>query len=339
METQKNTYNKPIFIVGCQRSGTTLLRLILNAHSCIAIPEEARFLAPLLKYKNIDKNYKGAELLTLRNYLKNNKQFALWNFDSFGFFAKLDSLESISLRDLIDLMFSSYCAYENKTIWGDKSLFFGSVPILHRLFPDARFIHIIRDGRDVFDSWRKIDKTKSNPAVISLDWAYKEKSINTAFDKLPDDKKLSVKYEDLINSPGQMIKKLCNFLEIPFEHNMLEFYKSSKKYIGGHHSGLIFNKINSDNSMKWKKALTESEIRIFTCLSRGLLRKYGYETKDINPGLKDYFKMAALLFFGIPYRVSQVVLVRFRYDKAMTSGSDVRGLKVGDMPAENRTHT
>lgn len=329
----------PLFIVGVQRSGSTLLRLILNAHSKIAIPEEARFLTPLLKYKKINKIYKGAELLTLKNYLKNNSQFALWNFDSSGFFAKLNLLESISLRYLIDLMFSSYCNCENKTVWGDKSLFFGSVHILHQLFPDARFIHIIRDGRDVFDSWRKIDKRKNNPAVISLDWAYKEKSINTAFDKLPNDKKLSVRYEDLIDSPDKIVKRVCNFLDIPFEHNMLEFYKSSKKYIGGHHSRLIFNKIDSGNANKWKKALTESEIRIFTCLSRNLLRKYGYETKDIHAGLKDYLKMAALLFFGIPYRLSQVVLGRLRYDKAIKSGSDVQSLKVGDMPAENRTHT
>ena len=97
----------------------------------------------------------------------------------------------------MDGMFSSYAVSEGKSTWGDKSLFFGSIDLLHELFPRARFIHIIRDGRDVFDSWRKMDPTKRHATVMALDWRYKLRSIERSFEKLPASLAKTLRYEDL----------------------------------------------------------------------------------------------------------------------------------------------
>ena len=328
-------YN-PVFIIGVQRSGTTLLRLILNAHSEIAIPEEARFLSPILKKDNINKKYKGNELRNLVRYLKSNSQFALWNFDTTDFFRKIEKANEISVKELVALMFTSYCKSEGKNIWGDKSLFFGSIDILHELFPDARFIHIVRDGRDVFDSWRRMDPSKDNPAVMSLDWATKEKNIAKSFNRIPGNKQLTIKYEDLLEQPEEVVKSICEFLDINYEINMLECYKSSDRYIGKHHSTLIFNKIDSQNTHKWRKTLSAREIAIFTALSRSLLNNYDYETADISPGLVDRVSMIYMLVSGLPYRLAQILMNKARYTKALKQGTDVTGLSTGELPREKQ---
>lgn len=328
--------NNPIFIIGVQRSGTTLLRLMLNAHSEIAIPEEARFLTPFLKPGVANKFYAGNELKNVIRYLNNNGQFALWNYDSSEFFNELDGIDKISVRNLIDLMYSSYSRKQGKHIWGDKSLFFGSVSVLHELFPEARFIHIVRDGRDVFDSWRKMDKTKGNPAVIALDWVYKERAICNSFSTVPKNKQLSIRYEDLLSQPENLVKSICMFLDIPYEAAMLEFYKSSPKYIGNHHSKLIFSKIDNQNTQKWKKNLSRQETAVFTCLSRSWLNKYGYQTNNIALNLTDYASMLLMLSVGIPYRAIQILSNKVRYSRALKQGMDVRGLSIGEMPREKQ---
>lgn len=326
----------PIFIVGVQRSGTTLLRLILNAHSEIAIPEEARFLSPILVKDSVDKIYKGNELQNVIQYFRNNGQFALWNFNSTDFFNELESTEEISVKDLITLMYTNYCTKEGKQIWGDKSLFFGSIDILQKLFPDARFIHIVRDGRDIFDSWRKMDATKSNPAVMALDWAYKETKINNAFTHISKKNQLTLKYEDLLKNPQEVVTLVCDFLDITYEDTLLEFYKSSEQYIGKHHSKLIFNKIDSQNTLKWKITLNRRDLAIFTSLARPILDKYDYETKGIYPTFTNRISLTIMLVFGLPYRIGQVLINKIRYSRALKSGTDVEGLSIGKMPGKSQ---
>jgi hypothetical protein len=327
----------PVFILGTQRSGTTLLRLILNAHSKIAIPEEARFLTPLLRTKYLKDNISGEALRRMILYLSSNEQFKLWNYDSREFFAHLSQKTQISLRELIDSMFSSYCASEGKTIWGDKSLFFGSIDILNALFPDSRFVHIVRDGRDVFDSWRKMDPTKNNAAVIALDWSYKLYKIECSLKKLAPERQLTIRYEDLIENPEGAIKTVCSSIGVEYETGMLEFHKTSHYYIGDHHSNLIFNAVTNNNREKWRKNLAPEETRIFNMVGRHYLAKYRYELPDGNPSFGDLARTLKSLVVGIPQRIGQVMRAHRAYDKALRSGESVKIVPTGNMPRGLKT--
>lgn len=327
-----NPDNAPIFIMGTQRSGTTLLRLILNAHSKIAIPEEARFLTPLLKNKYLEKNFSGDSMQNLISYLSSNEQFKLWNYDSRPFLAELAHKNEISLHELIGAMFSSYCSAEGKTIWGDKSLFFSAIDILGSLFPKSRFIHIVRDGRDVFDSWRKMDPTKNNAAVIALDWSYKLHRIESSLKLIPSTHQMLIRYEDLISEPERITKAICAFIGVDHEINMLNFYKTSHHYIGDHHSSLIFNAIDNANRAKWHKNLTPDEIKAFTLMARHYLMKYGYEIPDEKLSLLDIAKTLKSLAVGIPKRIGQVVHAHRAYEKALKSGESVKAIPTGRMP-------
>lgn len=331
-DTHTPAESPPFFIVGTQRSGTTLLRLILNAHSKIAIPEEARFLMPLLNETYLRQGVKGAELKSLINYLAANDEFKLWNYDSQPYLDWLTQKEEISLRELIDSMFKSYCHSEGKTIWGDKSLFFRTIWILNELFPNARFIHIVRDGRDVFDSWRKMDPTKNNAAVMALDWRYKLYKIERSFGAIQAERTFTLRYEDLLENPETTIQHICNFLGMTYEPAMLEFHKTSHNYIGEHHSNLIFKAIDNSNSAKWQKNLSSLEVKSFNLLAKPCLEKFGYKLPPGKVSPNDLLKIALHLIIGIPKRIYQVARTSWAGAKALKKGEAVKGVQVGIMP-------
>ncbi|MEO1923589.1 MAG: sulfotransferase, partial [Nautiliaceae bacterium] len=113
-----------------------------------------------------------------------------------------------------------------------------------------------------------MDSTKNNAPVIALDWIYKIKKIEESFKKINPENKITIKYEDLLDNPKKILSLICEFLDVPFEESMLEFYKYSKKYIGKHHSNLIFKPISNKNKFKWKKELKKIEIDSFTLIAK-----------------------------------------------------------------------
>lgn len=326
----------PVFIVGVQRSGTTLLRLILNAHPDIAIPEEARFFTPLLKRSHIRRTMEGKNLERLVSYLRSNEQFRLWNFDREPFLRDLADRPSVTLAEVMDTMFSSYAVSEGKSRWGDKSLFFGSLELLHDMFPNARFIHIVRDGRDVFNSWRKMDPSKGHPAVMSLDWRYKLASIENSVKRIPEKNVMTLRYEDLLAQPEETVKSICSFLDIKFETAMLEFHKTSQHYIGDHHSELIFKAIDNSNISKWRKNLSPDEIKIYELMAKGPLNKYGYELSQGGTSLKQISLAIGDITVGLPLRAWQVVSARLDYKRALNKGKSTKSIRVGQPPKGTR---
>jgi hypothetical protein len=331
MQDKLNEQNPPIFILGVQRSGTTLLRLILNSHSYIAIPEEAEFLRPIITKKYIYNEIPEKDLKRICNYLRSSPHYALWNYDSSKFLNWLEKQSSISLKEFINNLFMSYAESEGKIRWGDKTpSLFRKLKLLHILFPEAKFIHMLRDGRDVFDSWRKMDFSKNNVAVVALEWQYKLYKIENFLKILHDDNKYTIRYEDLLISPKETLMKICNFIEMEFESQMLNFYMQSKYYVGNHHSRLIFQPINPGNLFKWKKNLTETELKVFNYLAGRYLRKYGYQVESKRMSFNDYVYVLEKLLKGLPARTFGVLKANILLKKAL-AGSKVMFLH-GEKP-------
>ena len=329
MNTQKTA--SPFFIVGAQRSGTTLLRLILNSHSQIAIPEEARFLIPFLKKKLLKRPLSGQELSNAIDYLRLNSQYKQWNYDSKPVLEKLSKRSEITTRELIQSLYASFSTHENKQIWADKSLFFRHIDLLAELFTESKFIHLTRDGRDVFHSWRKMDKSKDNVASTALDWNYKVYRIEKSFAKLPDSRKLTVRYEDLLDDPVNTVKKICSFIGVEFEENMMEYHKTSHYYIGKHHSDLIFKSIDSENMYKWKENLSDIEIRTFELLAGHNLKKYSYNISGKRNMFIDTIYITYKLATGVPFRLFHVLSQKFTNERAFKTG-EASSVNAGAMP-------
>ncbi len=324
----------PVFIVGAQRSGTTLLRMLLNAHSKIAIPEEARFLMPMLEQRYLDGGFHGEDYSKLVSFLRASEEFRLWNYDSAPFFADLEARSGIGLAELMDRLYGSFARAEGKRYWGDKSLFFRRIDILARMFPQGSFIHIVRDGRDVFDSWRKMDASKDCAPAAALDWRLKLNLIERAFARLPADRSLTIRFEDLLADAEAVARSACDFLGVNYEEDMLDFHKKSRRYVGDHHSQLIFKPIESGNQSKWRNNLGHAEKVAFDLIAGRQLDRYGYGRSDEPRSIEDRVGVLLGLGSGGLRRARDVARDAFERRRALKTGTAPSSIKIGAKPSE-----
>ncbi len=286
---------------------------------------------PFLTKKHLQKPLSGKTLDNAIKYLSLNPQYQQWNYDSAPTLSMLAEQSEITSHDLINHLYSSFALHEGKELWADKSLFFRHIDLLAELFTESKFIHLTRDGRDVFHSWRKMDKSKDNVASTALDWNYKVYRIEKSFSKLPDNRKLTVRYEDLLDNPVNTVKTICAFIGVQFEEKMMDYHKTSHLYIGKHHSDLIFKSIDSDNMYKWKENLSDIEIRTFELLAGHNLKKYDYNILGKKNIFTDPLYIAFKLATGIPFRLFHVFLQKFTNERAFKTG-DASTVNAGAMP-------
>lgn len=328
---------EPFFIIGAQRSGTTLLRLMLNAHSRIAIPEEGTFWMPLLrKYgSSPQKKIHGHRLRSYLDYIKNNPQFRLWGCDQKDFFEIIERREhGCTLAELMVGLYSGYARYHGKSLFGDKTpSFFRMVPALNQLFPDARFINLVRDGRDIYLSAQKMDSAGRNISVAAMEWNFKVRQAARALQGLGPERRITVRYEDLIGDPHATLEKICNFLMINFESAMLDYWRNSNRFIGAHHSDLIFRPVSSVSIEKWRKQLSMKEIGCYQLIAGNTLRAYGYEIDRNAAGkFQSISRVVHQLICGLPSRALQVLYTAFNLNLAARFGLTTDAAGKGDPP-------
>jgi len=301
---------EPIFVIGAQRSGTTLMRLMLNSHSQIAIPEEGTFWMPLLrKYKGrFEERITDSELERALKYIKSNTQFKLWRIETEKVFGEIRKGGGCCLGDLITKLYEHYARSFDKRIWGDKTpSFFRMISVLKELFPYARFIHVIRDGRDVFLSCRKMNPSKSNVCVAALEWVYKVKKAQEQLRSVNPERVLEIRYEDLVAKTETGLSKTCLFLGVGYEPEMLNYWHTSQNLIGAHHSELVFHPVAQIPVNRWKREMREDELRSFEWIAGKTLVSLGYRLSQ-----KDSHKMKSgtraiwHLLHGLPLRAVQV---------------------------------
>lgn len=191
---------RPIFIVGCQRSGTTLLRLMLDSHARIACGPETRFLT-------------GFETITGEDWHRISR-FGLsreqWLAKTSDFFASFQE---------------EYAAGRGKARWADKSpLYAVHLPYIWELFPDAQVIHVIRDVRDVTLSHRSAYGYKSAVGAPRK-WSRYVASARAAAGAVGPDQYLELRFEDLVADPEAALRGVLEFLGEPWDPNVLEHDK------------------------------------------------------------------------------------------------------------------
>ena len=164
--------DRPIFVVGCPRSGTTLFRVMLHAHPRIALPPENQYVMPAYHRRAKFKD------LTVE---KNRQRLADWitqRPDGGFHYLQLDG-EKVA-REIVDgattlgtalgIPFRAYAQKFDKERWGDKRpAYYGFMDELDRLFPDAQFIHVVRDGRAAVASYKaKMAHPRSDDGIRGI---------------------------------------------------------------------------------------------------------------------------------------------------------------------------
>lgn len=271
----------PFFIIGSARSGTTLLRSILSGHPNICIPPESQVIHKLVRsYQYL--NFLPWEHLSrlIISQFEARKKFYLWEIDMSKFYSELVALKekNRSLAKAVD-MFYCYYMKEKKPacrMWGDKT----TLNTLHlewinRLFPEAKFVNIIRDGRGAVSSMLKTG-TYNKIEDACQRWS---KSIKLAqkFAETKENNFINVRYENLTSHPESEVKKVCAFLSVDYRPEMLEFHNSLLADTKQRHHSNLRKPINTSSIEKWKKNSSAEQKVLVDKLLHNNLVKLGYK--------------------------------------------------------------
>ena len=218
---------KPIFIIGSKRGGTTLLRRIINAHSLITIPPPGWFYhflyESLYSYGDLRKDENVLELINDFLFIPLVKKH--WQIQNKAR-EILDLLPERSFRGILATLFHLYSQKYNTSIWGSKTpsnVFW--MKEIQDDFPNARFILLIRDGRDVSVDLFDVFWGPNSLYCSCLLWKSYMQALLKGKELLKPGSYLQVYYEDLVSKPESKVKEICNFLKLEFEPTMLRYYE------------------------------------------------------------------------------------------------------------------
>ena len=265
----------PVFIGGHPRSGTTLLGDLIGSHSeCICTPE-SQFKISVYRRQNLQGNgvpdvRKAAKLIG------KHWRFRIWGVD----IAELPYGEMHSYRDLI---LGTVKAYANKSSRPDAGMWIDHTPAniqyadtLAELFPAARFIHLVRDGRAVAASVIPLDWGANTIDRAAHSWREHVLYGTSAEASLGDERILRVRFEDLIQQPHNTLERICLFLHLQYQPRMTQGggFKVPG-YTTGQHS-LLGKEPDAERAYAWRKKLTSRQIEIFESIAGELLSSLGY---------------------------------------------------------------
>lgn len=279
----------PFFIVGFQRSGTTLLRMMLDSHPDIAIPLDVTGLWP--RYETRLEHYGTLEVDTARRRLVTDllqeDRIRLWELPH-DCDEILANWTRPGFAGAMEAFYRSYADARGKRLWGDKEP--GNmlrIDQLDRWFPGCRIIHIIRDGRDACTSQlRQTDFGYDDVLPCADAWREQVWWVRSIGRLLGERRYCELLYERLVEDPERVLRRLCDFIDVPFSASMLSYHRRVKESIPESKRQLwplIGEPPQSDRVAAWRREMSAGRRVAFEKRAGGLLRELGYETLPGRP--------------------------------------------------------
>jgi hypothetical protein len=242
---------RPIFIVGSPRSGTTLMRSLIDAHPSIFCPPCETFL-----FTNLNATFNGHIWKDHYEQLPFSRSALIQWFRNYV----LELFANLSLR-------------AGKMRWAEKTpshvLF---LQFIDEVFPDSQVIHMIRNGYDVVRSLKNIHWAPRDVRVNSREWIRHVKGGQRYGKQLSENRYIEVRFEKLLNDPEAVLKRLCIFLGEPYDPKMLDFHKPENNSWGIRLSPLK-KKVETGKN----KDLSLFERYRFKKLAGDLMKELGYD--------------------------------------------------------------
>ncbi|HXE56835.1 MAG TPA: sulfotransferase [Gemmatimonadales bacterium] len=278
----------PFFIVGFQRSGTTLLRMMLDSHPDVAVPLDtvgmwARYAERIAEYGDLGDE---SNLRRLVADLLAEERIRLWQ-TALSPDDVLARRSGDSLPGVMEGFYRAYAAAHGKRLWGDKDP--GNMTRLHlldRWFPGCRFVHIIRDGRDACLSQLEQDFGFDDPLACAECWREQVWWVRRIGQILGPARYHELRYEDLVAEPEARLRALCRFLGIEFAPGMLEYHARVDRSIPAskrHIWKLIDQPPRADNAERWRSRMPRGMRVAFEKRAGAVLRELGYDTLPGRP--------------------------------------------------------
>jgi hypothetical protein len=286
------------FVVGLTRSGTTLLRMMLDAHPELTIPPETHFVPDLIKAAK-----DGGSVDDMVAALTENRTWQDFGVPADEMRAAFEAIpigeELIRPGAAVRAFFDAYAARQGKPRWGDKTpAYMLSVTRIGRSLPEVRFIHLIRDGRDVALSQSARALNEQPPrAEQAARWVKRIHKSREQAEKLGGDRYIEARYEDLVRDPEPQLRRICEFVELDFDPAMLTYYERAAERLsemagalrqdGTHAEQEAGYRIDNHKPTtkppdpakldKWRREMSPEDLKAYEGVAGDLLAELGYE--------------------------------------------------------------
>ncbi len=299
-----------VFVVGCPRSGTSLLQMLLARSFAIAMPIETHiiplFHRVLFLWGNLERPKNRQRLLAaiydfveIRMALGSGYRIA--KLERFSLLATRPKAEAIVRRsrtysELVRALFDAYAEVHEAARGGDKSAFYYPLDpdriVQHA--PDSKVIHIVRDGRDVALSWLKAwfgPASLANAAAMWRDHVRKKKDWGRAH----PDRYLEIRYEDLVSAPTRVVAQIAEFLgeEVRSWDRSESIAEMAAGLADREEHAMLMEPVTPNNVEKWRAEMSPSDRRLFEFIAGKELLEFGYGTLDDRITLARQFSFTA----------------------------------------------
>jgi hypothetical protein len=265
---------------------------MLDAHPEMAIPSESHFIPDLIKTYR----WERADADRLAEVVTTHRRWGDFHLDAEELRHRFRAIEPLNPGDAIRAFFELYAERQGKTRWGDKTPgYVREMVRIQGVLPEARFIHLIRDGRDVALSMMGMSWGPSSVEAAARRW---RKRIMRAREQVPRVKHyIEVRYEDLIADTEPTLRRVCEFIELPFDEAMLDYHEraperlqekardldrgpdrppvSAEHRMASH--ALTSEPPDPNRLARWRSEMSEADRALFEGIAGDLLADLGYE--------------------------------------------------------------
>jgi len=278
--------SRPLVVLGVSRSGTTLLRVVLDRSPGIAIPDES-FFVPLLARRH-------RRTIDVRRFLDDVARIP--TIKAWGL--RVDDVRprvrsGMATGDAIAAIFEAYAERRGKPRWGDKTpMYMRHLPLLEHLFPEAQYVHLVRDGRDAALSFLEMPEGTftrtwahpTTPAQFACLWRTEVSAARTLGRCVGGARYHEVRYEDLVVDPTAVVTTICSFAEIPFQPDMLAYAGTVDVSDKPHQ--LRLRRPPTPGVRSWREDMSASDVAAFEAVAGDLLEELGYEVTSSRSSVR-----------------------------------------------------
>jgi Sulfotransferase family len=284
---------RPLILLGVSRSGTTLLRVVLDRSPGLAIPDES-FFVPLLARRH-------GRTIDVERFLDDVSRIPTireWGLAPADVAQRLRP--GTSTGAAIAAIFEAYADWAGKPRWGDKTpMYMRHLPLLEELFPDAQYVHLIRDGRDAALSFLQMPEgtfTRTwahprSPEQFACLWRREVGDARELGRRVGEARYDEVRYEDLVADAETVVREICTFAAVPFEPAMLDYTGSVDVSAKPHQQRLLSPPTTGVRS--WREDMPAADVAAFDAVAGDILGELGYEVSpDARPGARPALERA-----------------------------------------------
>lgn len=268
-----------LLVVGAERSGTTMLRTMLDGHHDLAVLYEPHVIteldSPAVRH--------GDGSVHLGRFAKafvEHRWFPRWEMTPGEVTDVLAAADPVYYAEAVRCLYAHYAAVRGKSRYGDKSpSYIEQMLRIGEALPEGRFVHLVRDGRDASRSLQQAPWGPEDFAGCVRQWRDWVEAGLRAGARLGPGRYLQVRYEDLVGDPQRVLEAVCAFVDLTFDEQMLSFHRRADDVLR-HERPNYHRNLSAPlraGLRDWRRDLSDAEAAEFEQIAGALSSRLGYE--------------------------------------------------------------